>query len=260
MNNTRAFLTALADEVGALLQSRFKPGGTATATKSDNTALTEADLAADRLIQQRIREQYPDDYILSEEGDTRYPQTPEPVWVIDPLDGTTNFAIGLHHWGVSIARLENGVPSAAALNFPLLGELYTAVQGEGAWLNGEPLYVEKGAGENPFSVFACCSRTFRNYHVRVKYKSRILGSAAYNLVSVARGSAALAFEVRPKVWDLAAAWLIVRQAGGVIAPLDGSEIFPLQAGTDYGQISFPTLAAPTQEQWEAGRKHITPRR
>jgi len=253
------FITKLAMEAGDLLRSYFNPRGIRVTVKADHTALTEADMAADTLIRQRIREHYPEDGVLTEEGDTHYPSGHAAVWVVDPLDGTTNFSLGLHHWGVSIARLEEGTPTLAALYFPMLEELYTAAAGAGAALNGQPLTIAHSQQEQPFTFFACCSRTLRRYHVTVPYKTRTLGSAAYNLVTVARGSAALAFEVTPKVWDFAASWLIMREAGGVIAPHAGGSLFPLTPGEDYGAQSVPVLAAPSREAWRIGQKQIQPK-
>ncbi len=259
MSNNLDFITKLALEAGDLLRSYFSLQGIGVTVKADHTALTKADMAADALIRQRISERYPEDGILTEEGDTRYPSGHPTVWVVDPLDGTTNFSLGLHHWGVSIARLEEGTPTLAALYFPLLDELYTAEEGSGATLNGQPLRITTEAEGRPFTFFACCSRTIRRYHVALPYKTRILGSAAYNLVTVARGSAALAFETTPKVWDFAASWLIMREAGGVVAAHTGEALFPLIPGEDYGVQSAPVLAAPSNDAWRRGQQHIQPK-
>jgi myo-inositol-1(or 4)-monophosphatase len=152
----------------------------------------------------------------------------------------------------------DGWPHIAALDFPLLGEHFTAQIGKGAFLNGEKLLAKPPLEDQPTSFFSCCSRTFRHYQVSVRYKTRILGSAAYGLVSVARGSAVLAFEATPKVWDFAASWLIMHEAGGFVQALDGSELFPLIPGTEYRDKNYPTLAAATLAEIERGRQQITP--
>ena len=257
MKDVLSFTAQLAQRTGDLLTTYYHPSGINTSIKVDRTAVTDADLAADQLISESIREKYPEDGLLSEEADTTYPEAKSAVWVVDPLDGTTNFSLGLHYWGVSIARLVNGEPDTAALYFPILGELYTAQRGQGAFLNGVRLMVKSPDENQPFTFFACCSRSHRHYDINIRYKTRILGSAAYGLATVARGSAVLAFEVTPKIWDFSASWLVVREAGGVIQVLDGDPAFPLSPGIDYAGNSFPILAAATPELWSEGRGKIT---
>jgi len=257
MNDVLAFTSHVAQETGKLLQEYYNPAGISTSRKDESTAVTEADLAADQLISERISENFPEDGLLSEEANTTYPDDKPAVWVVDPLDGTTNFSLGLHYWGVAIARLVNGEPDTAALYFPMLGELFTAQRGGGSYLNGERLAAKSPDKNQPFTFFACCSRSHRRYDIKIRYKTRILGSAAYGLTTVARGSAVLAFEVTPKIWDFAASWLVTREAGGVIQVLDGNPAFPLLPDTDYAGKSYPILAAATPELWSEGQRKIT---
>ena len=255
--DTLTFATQLAQQTGELLLTYYRRSGIGTTMKADRTVVTEADLAADHLIRQAIRENYPDDGLLSEEEGTIYPAGKRAVWIVDPLDGTTNFSLGMHYWGVSIARLVNGEPDTAALYFPLLDELFTAQRGGGAFLNGSRLEVKPPDQMNTF--FSCCSRTLENYDVGLRCKTRILGSAAYGLGTVARGSAVLAFEVTPKVWDFCGSWLVTCEAGGVIQVLDGGTPFPLTPGTDYEGQGYPILTAATPEMWTKGQAKIIPK-
>ena len=221
--------------------------------------VTEADLAVDELLRTSINESFPNDKIISEEENTIFEGDTIYTWVIDPIDGTTNFSLGMHHWGVSIARLREGSPDLAVLNFPMLGELFSAVRWGDAFLNGIRLSVNPDAPLRTETFFSCCSRTQREYQTDIPYKTRIFGSAAYGLVNIARGSAVLAFEVTPKIWDFSGSWLITQEAGGVIAPLNGSSVFPLLPGEDYGTKSYPMLAAPSQEMWDEGKRNILPK-
>jgi len=176
--------------------------------KEDRTVLTEADLAADRFLTQAIQAAFPEDYILSEEMNTQAPMTGQPVWVIDPLDGTTNFSLGVHYWGVSIARVVNGWPETAAVYFPVIDELYTAQRGAGSFLNGDRLKTTPFDPSLP-NLFFCCSRTYQHYRVKLRIKHRILGAAAYNFCAIASGRAKVGFEVTPKLWDIAAGGLLI---------------------------------------------------
>ncbi len=256
MDTPLDFAAALARESGDLLLDYFSTDGTKARLKADRSLVTEADLAADRLITQSILDRYPQDEILSEELQHSVSNQAGSIWVIDPLDGTTNFSLGLHYWGVLITRLKDGWPEVAALYFPLLDELYSAQRNGGASFNGMPLHAKPPDKNTPLNFFSCCSRTFRRYEVSVRYKSRILGSAAYTMCAVARGMAILGFEATPKIWDIAGGWLLLSEAGGVVETLDNSKPFPIVPGRDYKQINFPTIMAPTPEVAARARERI----
>jgi myo-inositol-1(or 4)-monophosphatase len=257
------FATHLAEEAGNVALEAFQKGKAATALKPDRTVVTETDGVVDQILTNAIHKQYPDDVLMSEESQPSYSPSSDTlapaVWIIDPIDGTTNFSLGLHIWGVLITRLVGGYPDTAALNFPLVNELYTTQKGQGAYLNGRAIHVEPADKERPYSFFACCSRTYRNYLVNIPYKIRILGSSAYTFCAVARGAALLGFDARPKIWDFAGAWLLVQEAGGVIETLDGSQPLPLRTGMDYAHQYFPLLAAASPELLVWARKKIVPR-
>jgi len=256
MNTIIDFTTRLTKKAGKCLLSYFENSQIKTNLKSDRSIVTEADLACNRLITNAIQNNYPEDGIVSEEGETVYPQGRSYVWVIDPLDGTTNFSLGLHYWGVSITRLFNGTPEIAINYFPIVNELYIASKGHGATLNGSSIDVSNIEQKQPKPFFSCCSRTHKRYSIDLKYKTRILGSAAYGLTTVAKGAAILAFEVTPKIWDLSGSWLIIQESGGFIASYNGENIYPLTPGTDYSRISYPILAAISQKEWGIGREKI----
>jgi myo-inositol-1(or 4)-monophosphatase len=258
--DTIEFTTKLALETGELLLSYYQNLGIQAQMKSDKTVVTKADLAADQHLRRQISLAYPNDFILSEEANTIYPTNETAVWIIDPLDGTTNFSLGFHYWGISISRIVNGFPELGVLYFPLLDELYTASKNAGAYLNGKPLKVNTSNPSQPIKFFSCCSRAFRSYDIGIKYKTRILGSAAYGLITVARGSALLAFEVTPKVWDFSASWIITQEAGGLISHLEGESPFPLTPGLDYENKSFPLLTAATSDLLIEGQTNIRKRR
>jgi myo-inositol-1(or 4)-monophosphatase len=263
VDNHLAFAIRLAQEVGKLLLGYFQSDDLRAELKVDRSVVTQADLEADRLIKAAIGGQFPDESLLSEE---RQPGEAElelakdrAVWIIDPLDGTTNFSLGLHYWGVLLARLADGWPEQAVMYFPAIGELYYAESGQGAFLNHSPLRVKPPEANRPLSVFACCSRTHHHYQVSVPYKARILGSAAYSLSAVARSTAILGFEATAKIWDLAAPWLVVRESGGVVETLDGSRPFPLVTGEDFSNRSFPILAAANAQVAQRAHQQIIPR-
>lgn len=260
MSTDLEFILDLARRAGELLRSHFSLEGFAATYKADHSVVTEADVAADRLIGAAIQAAYPTDTLLSEEMTAPPEITSAPVWVVDPLDGTNNFSQGLHYWGVSIARLQEGWPALAAVYFPLLGELFSAERGRGAFLNGQALHIRPPRNDPANTFFACCARTHRRYDVHLPYKTRILGATAYDLCAVARGAAALSFDVTPKVWDIAAGWLVVQEAGGSIEAWGNRAPFPLHAGNEYHRTAFPTLAAATPDLIAQARTQIVPKK
>jgi myo-inositol-1(or 4)-monophosphatase len=256
MKDPLEFATNLALQTGDLLQKYYNPAGIHATSKPDKTVVTEADLAADKFITQEIEYHYPHDVIVSEESSHYLKDTQSPTWVIDPLDGTTNFSLGLPIWGVSIARLINGYPVLGAIYFPRLNELYTAMHGSGAYLNQVRLFTREPDPTQPMSFFACCSRSFRTFNISVPYKPRIMGSSAYSFCMVARGSALLGLDVTPKIWDLAAVWILIEESGGTINPFEGAPVFPISPNIDYSQTSYPTLASATPKLFEMGHRKI----
>lgn len=254
--NRLDFAVETAQEAGDLLTTYFKRNENRYSYKPDHSIVTNADLAADKYIHNKLQENFPDDDLLSEEIQTTTPTDQSSLWVVDPLDGTTNFSLGLHYWGVSIAHIKNGQPNIAALFFPLLKETFTAKVGEGAFLNGERLHVRQPHRTNSIPFFSCCSRSHRLYEITVKYKTRILGSAAYGLCTVASGISLLAFEATPKLWDFTGSWLIVSEAGGIVQAHDGSTPFPPLPDSDYSKKSYPILAAASQELFTEAQDQI----
>jgi myo-inositol-1(or 4)-monophosphatase len=245
MSDPLELTTQLARRAGKVLMDAFRIAGTCASFKSDHSFVTQTDVAVDHLVTTALQENFPGEAILSEELQTYLSQPASTLWVIDPLDGTTNYCLGLPVWGVLITRLKNGLPEMCVQYFPLLDELYSAQRGQGAWLNGVPISVGPPDPNQPYGFFACCSRTHRLYNISLPHKARILGSAAYTFCMLARGAALVGFEATPKIWDIAGAWLLVQEAGGAITPLEGLSPFPVVSGQDYSQRSFPTLGAST---------------
>jgi myo-inositol-1(or 4)-monophosphatase len=256
MDDPLVFAIHLALKAGNLLREFFNPAGINASVKPDRTVVTEADLAADTLITREIQAQYPKDEIISEESSHLLENNQASIWIIDPLDGTTNFSLGLSIWGVSIAHIVDGFPDLGVLYFPIIDELYTTRRGSGSYLNQKSIVVRAPNPTQPMSFFACCSRSFRYYDITIPYKPRIMGSGAYTFCMVARGSALLGFDAAPKIWDLAAAWLLVEEAGGEIAAFEGLPAFPITAHGDLGQRSYPTLAAATPDVYKTGQNKI----
>jgi myo-inositol-1(or 4)-monophosphatase len=258
------FTIQLVKDAGDLLLEYFHHTNKNISLKNDRSVVTEADLAVDQLISRELHIRFPGDRIISEELSPRVEAINgegggESIWVIDPLDGTTNFTLGLPFWGTLLTRTQSGMPSMTVMYFPLLDELYTAIDGQGGYLNREPIHAIMDLSETTIAFFACCSRTHRFYDIKIPYKTRILGSAAYSLCMVGLGAALIGFEATPKIWDIAGPWLLVKEAGGVIEPFSGKPPFPISSSINYENEKYPTLAAATPELMIKARNWIRPK-
>ncbi|MCU0551709.1 MAG: inositol monophosphatase family protein [Leptolyngbya sp. Prado105] len=244
-NTVLSFAQDITAQVGAQLLKDF--GQAQAAEKADGSLVTQSDQWADEQIRTAIAASFPDHGVLSEEVEHIFPDR-DWCWIIDPVDGTTNFARGLPLWGISIGLLYKGTPVFGFVHLPPLGQsFYGYWQGEsglempsGAFLNGKPIHSSQEAlTKNHF--FNLCTRSTSVLKHPFPVKIRMLGVATYNLLSVAAGATMGGVEATPKIWDIAAVWAIVQAAGAVWYPLESEPIFPLKVGKDYAARSYPTL-------------------
>ncbi|MFN2459676.1 MAG: inositol monophosphatase family protein [Candidatus Velthaea sp.] len=225
------FITALAREAGALLCELWR-APREIAHKSLNDLVTDADRASERLIVERVRAAFASAAILGEEGGAYAGSGPE-RFIVDPLDGTSNYAHGYPLFCVSIAYERDGVVEAGAVYAPVLDELFAAARGRGATLNGAPAHVSRTAAVRDAMV--CTGfvpmryeRNAANFATlsRAAQAVRRDGSAALDLAFVAAGRFDAFWEWDLHAWDVAAGALIVQEAGGTVSAIDGSPFEP----------------------------------
>ena len=227
-------------------------------SKRKNDFVSEVDHAAEEAIIRVLREAYPAHGILAEESGARDIDA-EFVWVIDPLDGTTNFLHGFPQYCVSIGLMHKGVPNQAVVFDPNRNELFTASKGVGAYLNDRRIRVSKvdkvedalmGTGF-PFREVGHLDdylRMFRNVTLNCAGVRRP-GAAALDLAWVAAGRIDGFWEIGLSPWDMAAGALLVREAGGLIGDLEGEDKF-LESGrvvASNGKIFGALLKVLTQK-------------
>ena len=218
-----------ARRAGELLLDRARGPARGVSTKSSPTdPVSDADRDSERLILELLAENRPQDGILSEEGGGKESSSGL-RWVIDPLDGTVNFLYGIPAWAVSIAVEDRDGGVAGAIFDPNLGHMWTASRGAGAWLNGEPIRV---SDENDLSRALVGTGFSYNVEARTTQAmviSRLLphvrdirrgGSAALDLAALACGRLDGFYEAVMEPWDRAAGELLIREAGGVVSPLE----------------------------------------
>lgn len=223
-----AFANELADEAERIAISFFR-GSFEVRTKVDRTPVTEADVAIENAIRTAVRERFPTDGVLGEEGGSEGDSSRR--WIVDPIDGTKNFADGIQIWSTLIALAVDEVPVVGVVAFPALGERYAAVRGGGAKLNGEPIQVSRADRvSRSFIVFAGMADWLDGPDapgvqeiVREARRNRGFGDAWGHML-VARGSADVMLERELATWDWAAVQVVVEEAGGRMTQLDGSPL------------------------------------
>ena len=216
--------------------------------------VTEADSRCQQIIVERIKENYPDHGFIGEEGEgcklfKQPPRGAEKVWwIIDPIDGTNNFAHGVPLFTVSVGAIYEGKPIVGAIFEPATDSMYTAVRDGDAQLNGRRI----AASTNDMDKFSSVSLDshFPTYdgvpgwvcHIIEKTRYRNLGTTALHMAYVAKGSFVGAIASTPKLWDLAAGAIIGESAGAIITDWQGKSIFPLDPA-DYEGEELQTILA-----------------
>jgi len=233
----KKFIEELAREAGRLVVAgRAKLDESKVLTKSSETDLvTESDKAVELFLKSEVRKKHPEHGFLGEEGGEEG-QGSEFRWVVDPIDGTTNFVHEHPFHCVSIALQRNGESVAAAVYAPRLDEMFTAFKGEGAFLNGQRI---KASGrlrlkDSLVSVGLACLRAKMERNnlpnlVRVAPKCRDIrrcGSAALDLCYVGAGRYDAYWEMALNLYDVAAGQLVATEAGALVTDMRGGSIFP----------------------------------
>ncbi|ACY85652.1 inositol-1-monophosphatase [Edwardsiella piscicida] len=221
-----------ARKAGNLIAKSYEtPDSVEASQKGSNDFVTNVDRDAEHLIIETIRKSYPKHTIISEECGELLGEDHEIQWVIDPLDGTTNFIKRLPHFAVSIAVRIKGRTEVAVVYDPMRNELYTATRGQGAQLNGYRLRT--GVAKDLDGTILATGFPFKMKHHATTYIKMVdklftqcadfrrTGSAALDLAYVAAGRVDGFFEIGLKPWDFAAGELLVREAGGLVTDFVG---------------------------------------
>ena len=248
------------DRVAGWLVERS--GRLAVTGKPDGTPVTDADTFVDDQLRAHLDAAFPTHGVLSEERGTVAPDT-QWTWVIDPVDGTSNYTNGLPYWCVSVALLSRGEPVLGVIDAPALGRRYTALAGQGAWLRTRWTSLDgqrQRSSEQRLSVRDPVDwRDPTHGHVPVMLTTgtakrargaglalnpRVMGSTALDIALVAEGVAAASLAVEPKVWDVAAGVLLVREAGGAVVTIEREPLLPLTPGLEQEGRSAITATGP----------------
>ena len=253
VTRARLVLDELLDEVRRDLAPRA--GRAEVTMKSDGTPVTVHDRETDERLVAALLAAFPGHGAVSEEREHTAPGT-DWTWVLDPIDGTSNFIAGLPYWCVSVALCLEGAPVLGVVEAPALARRYTAVAGQGAWVSG----ADTGRGDEQRLAVAASvdlhdpslshvpglysGGAARDLYAEgVQLNARVMGASALDLAMVAAGTAPVSVALGPHVWDVAAGTLLVIEAGGAVIGRGERPLLPLEPGRDYADTVVRTAAA-----------------
>ncbi len=248
---------------GKTLLEYFNKPGEIKHKESQSSIVTEADFASDLVITKIIREKFPEHNMISEETGFE-DRNSEYTWVIDPLDGTSNFASGIPWFGVLISVFRNNVPVMGGAYLPVSDLLYFAEKGKGALKNDVPLNMvmnkELKNSLIAFSVDYTDDEAFLNKAIKI-YKYIIKGSrnirstnSVVDFIYVAEGKIGGCINLYTKVWDICGLGLIIKEAGGIMKDIYGNDIH-FSITKDIMVTNFPVVAG-SREIVEALKKAL----
>jgi myo-inositol-1(or 4)-monophosphatase len=221
----------IAREAGALLND-FRAKRIGFELKGEHDLVTEADRASERLIVARLKASFPTHAIEAEEGGGQTGHHGY-TWYVDPLDGTTNFAHGFPVFNVSLGLEKDGEMIAGVVYDPTRDEMFAAERGAGAFLNGERMAVSKAATLADSLVGTGFPSRRRHLNINVHFYHQLAmathgvrraGAAAIDLAYVACGRLDAFWEFSLNPWDMAAGWLLVEEAGGVMTDMKNGKV------------------------------------
>jgi myo-inositol-1(or 4)-monophosphatase len=263
MNTDSALLEAMvaaAKAAGAgLMRDRERAGTLDIRRKTGSDFFSQADLTAEATVRRTLADAAPDFGFLGEEGGLIAGRDPESTWIVDPLDGTTNFLRGMPTFAVNIALEQKSEIVAAVTYVPAMEELFHARRGHGAFLNGQPIRVANGEGirDSVLSVgIPFAGKPKQDYFLREMRRLmpqvagiRRLGAGAIDSAWVAAGRFDAYWEQSVSPWDMAAGALLITEAGGVVSDTAGRPL-NIRGGTFLG--CTPTVHAALLEALAPG--------
>lgn len=230
----QSFVVDILEQASNISREQFGKVKASTKTSDHNQVLTETDLQIGQLIVQKIQEKYPSFNIIDEEAGVIDKQS-EFTWVIDPIDGTSNFANGVPTYGILLGLLKNDHPVAGGMSLPSFSEIYYAEKNQGAWLNKQKIQVTKsdklfenlvaygidGHQENPQLTKQECDLLTK---IILNIRNLRTSNSAYDFAMVAKGAYGAYLNQTSKIWDNVAPQIIIEEAGGLYTDFQGQAL------------------------------------
>ena len=231
------FCILVAEEAGKFVMNYFDKDFEVFSKDTKNNLVTEVDKGCQELIKNKISNRFPDHSIIGEEdGDSSISNISEFTWVVDPIDGTTNFANGLPNFSISIGLLKNSEPIAGSIWIPWPNEnrclIFSTAKDEGSWIDNRKIDINNpqfSLGEGAISsyssfspIFGNKSRKIKPMNIRLRGDKRVIGSVAYEMAMLTKGVISFALLGPAFIWDFGAGLLLIKEAGGVVLELDNN--------------------------------------
>ncbi len=231
------FCILVAEEAGKFVMNYFDKDFEVFSKDTKNNLVTEVDKGCQELIKNKISDRFPDHSIIGEEDeDSSISNISEFTWVVDPIDGTTNFANGLPNFSISIGLLKNSEPIAGSIWIPWPNEnrclIFSTAKDEGSWIDNRKIDINNpqfSLGEGAISsyssfspIFGNKSRKIKPMNIRLRGDKRVIGSVAYEMAMLTKGVISFALLGPAFIWDFGAGLLLIKEAGGVVLELDNN--------------------------------------
>ena len=231
------FCILVAEEAGKFVMNYFDKDFEVFSKDTKNNLVTEVDKGCQELIKNKISNRFPDHSIIGEEdGDSSISNISEFTWVVDPIDGTTNFANGLPNFSISIGLLKNSEPIAGSIWIPWPNEnrclIFSTAKDEGSWIDNRKIDINNpqfSLGEGAISsyssfspIFGNKSRKIKPMNIRLRGDKRVIGSVAYEMAMLTKGVISFALLGPAFIWDFGAGLLLIKEAGGIVLELDNN--------------------------------------
>lgn len=248
----KKFIEDVLKEVSSVAVNSFGKVSGTTKEGDNNQVLTETDLEIGKIIIQRIQEKFPKHNIIDEEAGV-IDKKSEFTWVVDPIDGTSNFANGIPLYGIMLGLLENDIPVAGGLALPSFSEIYTAEKGKGAYCNNNKIRVSEednllkslvaygidGHQENPEFTHEECKLLAE---IILNIRNLRSSNSVFDVAMVARGKYGAFLNRTSKIWDNVAQQIIIEEAGGIYTDFFGNKI-DYSGALEKANDNFTFLAA-----------------
>ena len=254
----RDFIQSVLEEASVIARNNFGKVTGSSKGNDNNQVLTVTDLEIGKLMVARVQESYPEYNVIDEEAgvinkSSRY------TWVIDPIDGTSNFASGIPEYGILIGLLENEVPIAGGIALPSFNEIYTAEKGKGTFCNKKPVHVTTeqkllsslvaygidGHQEDPSITY---KETKLLSEIILAIRNLRSSNSTYDFAQVAKGSYGAYLNRTSKIWDNVGPHIVIEEAGGVYTDFHGNPIDYSNPLSKVDQNFTMCAASPTLHQ------------
>jgi len=227
---TDTLLEAL-NRAGEIQKKKFRKSLSVSLKESASSIVTEVDIACEKVIFNTIRKSFPEHNLIGEESGFINNRS-DFTWIVDPLDGTSNFAAGIPWFGILIALFENNAPVLAGSLIPLENSLCIATRGGGTWINGKRIRMKDQSLSSSLIAFSMdftedeklLARGMNYYQFLLKNARNVrTTNSLIDFQYVVEGKLGGCINLFTKLWDIAASFLILKEAGGTMTGLDGKE-------------------------------------